>query len=403
MISPIRPRQIHHAITLILGILTMAACRQGAREPSEGEAMAGKGRVNEITMTDEAIQHGGVRWAPAATREVRAALEVPGRLVANEDRTARVGAPAQGRVVTVHVQLGDRVGRGQPLVTLQSPEASMAQAEFDKATADLDAKRAASVYARSARERAERLLAVKAIARQEVERAQADDALARSELARAEAELSRAREALAQLGIGSAGGVMRIRSPIAGVVLTREVVPGAVVEAGAPLVTVSDPFTLWLDLALGAREASSLRPGSRLRFTVPAFPDDTIEGRVRTIGGALDPETRTITVRAVVVNRSGRLRAEMFATVWVETGGGKPVIAVPDDAVQLLDGESVVFVVHPMSDGVMFYRREVEAGGTTAGLTEIRRGLEPGELIVVSGAFAVKSEFARGKMPEMKM
>ena len=363
---------------------------------------AGRGADSAaITFSAAQIQHGGVRWAPAVAREVAGTIELPGQLVPNEDRTARLGAPAQGRVVTVHVRPGERVARGQTLVTLQSPAASAAMADYDKARAEVASRRAAATYARTARERADRLLAIKAASRQEAERAAADDELAQAGVAQAQAEVARARATMTQLGATSVSGSMVVRSPMNGVVLSRDASPGAVVEIGAPLVSVSDLSTLWLDVAASDRAVAGLRIGSRVRFAVPAFPADTFEARIQSVGGALDTATRTVPVRARVENAAGRLRAAMFATTWIEGGDRRQAVIVPDSAVQLLDNRPVVFVARPDGKGgARFERRDVEVGATAGGQTQVIGGLRPGDSVVISGAFAVKSEFARSKMAE---
>ncbi len=383
----------------LLFLCVAAGCRNTSPDATSEENSPVAGAAREVALSAEAIQHGGVRWAPAELRDMASVTEVPGQLVPNEDRTARLGAPAPGHVLTVHVQGGDRVARDQPLVTLQSGEANTARADHDKAVADLNARRAAATYARTARERAERLLAAKAIARQEVERAHVDDEFARAELARAEAEVARTQSVLTRLGVSPASGLMVVQSPIAGIVLSREAVPGAVVDAGAPLVTVSDPSTLWLDIAATERAGASLSPGTRVRFIVPAFPADTFEARVVSVGGALDPQTRTLPIRALVQNRRGRLRPQMFATAWLEGGGRREGVAVPESAVMRLDERPVVFVAHPGAAGTArFERRDVETGGAFGGMVQILRGVQRGELVVTDGAFAVKSAFARTGM-----
>lgn len=392
---PPRAARVIAALALPLTIGLTACGSEGSGAPEEAAAAT----PNEITFTPAQVQHGGVRWEPAVSAGTAATLEVPGQVVPNEDRTARLGAPARGRVVRVLVQPGQRVSRGQPLVTLQSQEASAARADYDKAVAELASRRAAATYARTARERAERLLAVKAIARQELERAQADDELARAGLTQAQAEVQRARSTLSQLGVQSPSGTTVVGAPLAGIVLTREAAPGAVVEAGAPLVTVTDPSSLWLDVNVADRTASLLTTGSRVRFFVPAFPSDTFDARVHSIGGALDPTTRTVPVRALVSNASGRLRPAMFATVWIAGGASRAVIAVPEGAVQMLDQKPVVFVAVPDGKGgARFERRDVQLDGTAAGRAQVTQGLTAGDVIVVAGAFAVKSEFSRSKM-----
>ena len=385
----------------VLALVAASACGDKSAPDSAAASPAAPASdsARVITMSAAQVQHGAIRWTAAETREAAGTIEAPGQLVPNEDRTARLGAPLQSRVVAVHVQAGARVGRGQALVTLQSPEASMARAEYSKAAADLSARRVAATYARSARERAERLLAAKAAPRQELERAQADEALAQSELTRADAEVSRTRTTLATLGIGTADGAIVVRSPLDGVVLSREAAPGAVVAPGAPLVTVSDASSLWLEVSLPAAAASGLAIGSRVRFGVAAFPADTFDARVVSIGGALDPQSRALPVRAAVTSTRNRLRAAMFATVWLESGARTLSVAVPARAVMQLDGRSVIFVATPGAAGtVRLERRDVVLGGEQGGVMRVQSGVKAGELIVTDGAFAVKATFSRAKM-----
>lgn len=351
-----------------------------------------------VKLSAAQVAHGGIGWAPVSAADLTGVVELPGQLVPNEDRTARIGAPAQGRIVAVHVQPGDRVGRGQPLVTLQSPEASAARADYDKAVAALASARAAATYARTARERAERLLALKAASRQEAERAVADDEAARALLRQAAAEVARARSAAAQLGDASAAGTMVLRSPVDGIVLSRDAVPGTVASAGTLLVVVADTRTLWLDIAAPDSVASGVHRGTPLRFRVPAFPGDTFAARVQSVGGALDTATRTVPVRATVANPRGRLRPAMFATIWIEVGERRAGVLVPDDAVQLLGRRPVVFIARPAGrGGAVVEWRTVRTGATSGGRTPILAGAEPGDLVVQTGAFAVKSIFARAR------
>lgn len=399
-----RRRSIALLSMIMLAMVTGCGRKDdGPEKPAAGPESAAIGdTMHVVTMSAEQLQHGSVKWTSAEAREGAGMIEAPGQLVPNEDRTAHIGSPLQARVMTVHVQAGARVARGQALVTLQSPEASTARAEYEKATASLAAREAAAVYARSARERAERLLAAKAAPRQDVERAQADDALAMSELAQARAERTRAQAAVQALGGGNASGSVVVRSPLDGVVLSRDAVPGAVVTPGAPLVTVTDASSLWLDMSLPAAAAMSLANGSRVRFGVAAFPSDTFEARVMSIGGALDALNRALPVRAAVTSTRNRLRSAMFATVWVDAGARTMSVAVPTRAVMLLDGRPVVFVAAPLAGagaGARMERREVTVSGDANGVTRVLTGVKAGDLVVTDGAFAVKATFSRGKMP----
>jgi len=375
-------------------------------EPGEKGEGAGAGApASEVAFTAAQVQHGKVRWEPVAMGTAAGTVTLPGQVVPNEDRTARLGAPASGRVIAMRVSPGDRVTRGQVLVTLVSPEAGMAQSDLSKATAALTSARAQATYARTARERAERLLALKAIPRQDYERAIADDAAAQATLAQTEAEVRRARSTAGQLGGGAAvTGEIAVRSPLAGVVLARTAVPGTVVEAGAPLVVVTDPASLWLTVSAPEAMSGGFRRSGELRFSVPAYPGETFAARVDAVGAGLDPTTRTLPVRGLVTSGQARLKPEMLATVTVAGGAAVPAVLLPDEAVQLVDGRPVVFVATPDGKGgATFTLRPVETGSRAGGRVAVTRGLATGDVVVIAGSYAVKAELQKASMPDMDM
>lgn len=383
----------------------MAVNKSGSDSSAESEATSGAPGAlgTELTFSAAQVQHGGVRWAPVTMGTAAGRALVPGEIVPNEDRTARLGAPARGRVMDVRVQPGDRVSRGQVMVMLQSPEAGTAQADVSKATAEQTSATAQAQYAEAARGRAERLLVLKAISQQDYERAVAESEAARSSLTHAESELGRAKSAAGQLGAGDASlpGEILIRAPMRGVVLARTAAPGTVVEAGAPLVVITDPSTLWLSMNAPEQFASLFRSGQSVSFTVPGFPADTFEARIDAVGAGLDSETRTLLVRGSIRNSRNQLKPEMLASVVVEGGTSAAAAFVPAEAVQLLDGKPNVFIAQPDDKGgVHLERREVEVGSRSGGRVAVTRGLAAGDVVVVAGAFAVKAEFKKATMPK---
>ena len=287
-------RSLH--LFILVGALGATACSKpepknagdaehAASKGMEGEAAPSTALPASVTFSAAQIEHGGVKWGAPTMGSASSSAVVPGEVSPNEDRTARLGAPTGGRIISVSVRPGDRVMSGQPLVTMQSPDAGVAQSDVSKADAELASRRAQAQYAASARARAERLLALKAIPRQDYERAITDDDQARAALAQAESELRRARGTAEQLSVGAASsGQILLRAPFAGVVLARTAVPGAVVEAGSPLVIITDPSSLWLAINAPEQLAGLFHRGGHLRFTVPAFPADTFAANVDAVG-----------------------------------------------------------------------------------------------------------------------
>ena len=358
-----------------------------------------------LTLTAAQIEHAKIQWAPVELGQPSGSAVIPGTIIPNENRTARLSAPAEGRVITVRVQPGDRVGRGQVLVSLLGPGAGSAQSDVSKAAAEVVARRAQAAYAQAARQRAERLLDLKAIPRQDYERAIADDESAKASLSQALAEQRRAIGSAEQLGAGaSATGEMVLRSPLSGVVLTRNAQPGAVVAAGTQLVSVTDPTSLWLQVNAPEKLASVFRIGGILHFSVPAYPTENFDARVSAVGAALDPDSRTLLVRATILNGNQKLKPEMLASVSVEGESTGTVPVVPDGAIQLFDGRPTVFIAKPnQAGGATFIRRTVETGSRTGAKVPVTRGLAAGELVVTAGAFSIKAELQKSSMPAMEM
>ena len=160
----------------LLALTGLVGC--GRATPPEEAKAEPAGTPTEITLTAEQIAHGGVRWSAAVATPLADFVELTGRLVVDEDHTARLSPSVKGRVTAVRANLGDAVSRGQALVILQSEEASARRAELARASAELTERQATLSYARAARERAERLLTLKAGSAQDVERARADEAAA---------------------------------------------------------------------------------------------------------------------------------------------------------------------------------------------------------------------------------
>jgi cobalt-zinc-cadmium efflux system membrane fusion protein len=383
----------------ILLLLTLSVGCGGAAPPEDTKAATPAGTPTDVSMTADQIKHGEVRWLAVSETPVADFVELPGRLVVDDDHTARISPSVRGRVTDVKANLGDAVMRRQVLVILQSEEASARRSDLAKATAELTERQAALNYARAARERAERLLALKAGSAQDLERARADEATAQAGLSHAETAVAQAHTALSVLEVNAATGQVELASPIGGVVVARDAVVGAVVEAGASTLVVTDPSFLWLEFGAAAEVASRLKPGQRIEFVVPGVAGK-LNAHILRVNGAVDPATRLVTVRAAVANSAGKLRPEMFVTVRAGEATPRPAITVPHDAVQLLDERPVVFLAQPDSQGgAKFVRRDVETGTTSDGRTHITKGLKPGDVVVTAGAFAVKSLFSRAKMP----
>lgn len=353
---------------------------------------------NQVKLSAEALKRGQIEIAAATTQRFSQSIEAPGRLAFNEDAAARAGTIVGGRVTKVFAMVGDVVKKGQPLVYLHSHELIDARAAAAKAAVIVADKQRALTFAKAEAERAERLLAAKALAQRESAQAQANVKAVEAELAHAQAEKQRADEFLEHLSVPHDNhDDIVIYSPISGYVTKRDVSVGTVVTEASDLMHVADTSTLWAVAAVPETHAAQLRTGQRVSLKLPAFPDARFSGRVVFLGNELDPATRTVQVRCLVQNPNRRLRPEMTATIVVDAGGAQSVVAVPRDALQEFDGAQVVFLAG--DDGV-FEKLAVQTGREQSGQIEIISGLTAGQRVVTRGAFFIKTEFQKAALAD---
>jgi cobalt-zinc-cadmium efflux system membrane fusion protein len=221
---------------------------------------------------------------------------------------------------------------------------------------------------------------------------------ARSQAVQAQADLRAARSTLELLQSAPGGSVsVPIRASIAGVVQTREVSVGELIQADAPLLTVVNLSRVALEAQLFEADFARVRIGAPVTVTTQAVPNRTFAGRISFLGSQVSPETRSVTARALIDNPGAAqgtplLRPGMFARGQIQTGVGTLSVTVPASSV-LDDGAAkIVFVAR----GGKYLRREVALGNASGGRVEVKSGLKQGEVVVTEGAPALRAQAARG-------
>ena len=129
-----------------------------------------------------------------------------------------------------------------------------------------------------------------------------------------------------------------------------------------------------------------------IELRVAAYPQDAFAGTVALVGDVVNPKTRRVTVRCTVTNAEGRLKPQMYATAIIRERQSRPVIVVPSDAIQMVDGRPTVFVAE---SGDRFRPLAIEIGQAVGTQVEVRSGLQAGERIAVTGTFILKSELTK--------
>ena len=339
------------------------------------------------------LQAGALHFAPGhpqlallALAPVRAAQELqvdlPAKLVWNEERTQRIYPAFAGRVTALRADLGQPVKAGQALALLASPEFGQAQADTARAQADLR-------LAQQALARQQQLFDAGIVARKDLEQTQADAARAQAEAARAAARTRL---------YGSSAQVdqqLALTSSMAGWVVERNLNPGQELrpDQGGPgnpaLFVITDPRQLWVQIDAREGDLASLRPGDAFTLQVAAYPGEVFRGHVSASADAIDPQTRTIKVRGVIDNPERRLKAEMLATAQVGENHGAGVL-LPAEAVVLDDGAHRVWV---QSAPGVFAPRTVQLAHEGPREVIVRAGLQAGDEVVTRNVLLLAQQW----------
>lgn len=339
----------------------------------------------------EGPEKAGIEVGRAAVGETDEAVFAFAEIQFNGNSLARITPFAPGVVSKVLVDVGSKVDAGDPLVAIHSTELAAAKAAYLAARVDLALTEQVL--------RRERELVEQGITSTETFQ-EADAAARRARLAEATA-----RQRLRNLGLTEeelrrveteedASATLLVRAPFAGTVVGRDAVVGEAVEPGDPLLRLADLSTVWLELSIPAGSLDGVQPGARVEATFDAL-EAPVVAELDWVDAAIDRETRMLRARAVAPNPEGRLKSGLFGEARIETAEARPVLRVPRDSVQRIDGEPFVFVKRADD---LFAARRVILAGSTGDAASIAAGLDPDDPVVTAGSFTVLSEMLKAKL-----
>ncbi len=346
----------------------------------------GEGEASEaLSLTEEQKKSFGLQMVSAARREMRSRLQAMGKILAPLQKRAIVSYAFPARIAEVHVALGDWVKAGQKLVTLQSEEVGEALAAFYKAEADFELAAGNLERERNLHERGvgakKNLLSAEA----EFKAAAAGREAAEKKLHL----LGFSEEQVEELKDNHRiRPLVSLEAPVSGKIIACNAVRGAMIDQYTEILSILDPTVLWVDAEIFERDIAKLKLGQEVRVRVPAYPGEDFHGKVSYIGDVLKEETRTVTVRTEVPNRNGKLKPGMFADMTIFLDHRAEVLAVPERAV-LDDGKDKIVFIRA---GQGFRPQIVQLGMKDDGFWEIVGGLQPGQEVVVSGNYQLKSK-----------
>lgn len=395
------------------------AAEQGDHSQEDGHAHAAEGEsehADEVMLTSDAVARYGIKTQAAQLWVLRPTVTAPARVGFNTEAMAHVGSPLRGRMAEVNVRVGDSVKAGQKLAVIESPELGEAQADYLQRRVAVENTGPAVELSKVAWERAQGLYdKSQGISLTEVQRREAEYKVSIAALKAAESSRTAAANRLHLLGmsqeaieaLATTGEVVpryAIRAAIDGVVVQREVTLGELVGPDRDyLMVLADATKLWVLADVPEAKLLRIHAGAKAWISVGSLNEagsKRFEGAVAFISPFVDPTTRTAQVRIEVPMAELGLRPGMFAQAEiVETDPGEPspppVVAVPEDAIQTVEGGPALFV--PVEGEPNTYaKRAVTIGRVVGGLIPVFSGLVEGELFVSEGTFILKADLGKG-------
>ena len=308
------------------------------------------------------IQNIGVRTAPVTVESLTRAVRTTGRFEANEQGLVAVSPKIGGWVEQLHVDYeGARVLKGQPLLSIYSPELVSTQEEFLLALRHAE-RVGSSPESQRLVDAARRRLGYWDIS---------------------EAQIKNLQET------GEPQKTLTLYAPSSGIVTKKDVVEGQQIMPGMTLMELADLSRLWLMVDVYEQDLAWVTVGTAAQIELPYSPGKTMTGAVDYMYDTLDPMTRTVKARVSVPNPGHDLKPGMYATVMLQGGRTEALPSIPQDA--LIPSGSGGVVVIALGGG-RFKPVDVIPGSAAGGRVQILRGLTGGEQVVTSAQFLIDSE-----------
>lgn len=331
--------------------------------------------AEELTLSEESLAVAGIRIEALAPVVLGEVLTGPAEIQANAYRSSIVTPRIPAIVVERHVKLSDAVEAGEPLVTLFSRDVADAEGVFF--VADREWRR------------------VRNLGRQVV----SERRYLEAEVARDRAEAQLLSYGLGQEAIDAAAlpskreghrhGEFTLLANQSGTIVSDDFRVGELVEPGQTLFDVVDLDSVWAIARMNPEEAARINLSARAWVR---YNGSVQEAKVEQVYSTVDTETRTVNVRLLVSNIDRALRPGQFAQAEIESVGGEPVLAVPNEAlVRSADGDWIVFV---QDEDLGLKPAEIERVRVVGGQTVIE-GIPAGSVVAISGAFFLQSELAK--------
>lgn len=318
----------------------------------------------------------GLQTAKAVERPNDAGVFAVARLAYDRTRMAAVNARSPAMLLALKVDVGARVRKGAPLAVLRSATVGADRSRLLAARSRVEFAEAQHTREKSLHD--EGISSLKAL-----QDAQQEREVARAELATVTAALG---------VVGSEAGIAgeyTLTAPLSGIVTKLYATPGQMLTPEQTLFEIVDTSVLWAELDIAEADLPVVASGQAVALTIDGLGARELIGKIDTIAPELDPRTRTTLARVRLENPDGTLRANMYGQAHIAIESTHLSVLVPRDAVQHAKGIDLIFVRLAEDQ---YEARRVEIGAQAEDMLEVKRGVSPGEEVVTTGSFLLKTE-----------
>lgn len=396
--------------SIILTLMLLIACQKSAMTEAaetpkvEAEKHQGPQKAHadesaheelptKVHLLPQVLAAANIQTQPVQAKVLPTTRDVIGSIVADPDRSAVVTVRINGQLTDVRFKEGDFVKAGTILAVIESGDLARARAAYTSA-------RARAAVARQNAERIAKIAEKGLVSGQELD-------LAKAESISLDADSVAAAQTLAAFGEdaftsspSTNAARMTMRAPIEGYVLHRNAVLGQMVTSQTVIAEIARFDQAFFLARLFEQDIANVTIGGVVEVRLNAYPNDVFTGKIENIGKQIDESARTVTARILVKDHKDRLKAGLFGSARITMAAPKeqsPRLVIPLSAITKIGDQEVVFVRQADND---FDVHPVTLGTSAEGLVEVLSGLREAEIVVVDGAFTLKSAVLKSTFGE---
>lgn len=414
------------AVAAAQALMLLSGCSEKSESPqaqaSSLHSVLGVDR-NSLQLSARQVSRGQIESKKIRFGALEQSSEFSSIVEAPSDKIGIVSPQINGIVTRVLVDVGDSVTKGQVLFYISSPDLADAQASYFHAVSKFEECRSQSTLiktrlaiAQKDVERYNTLVSDGIAARRDYEAAQSREANTSSELVAteaaataSEAQLNAAKVRLAALGMTEPKtkpteftADLPLISPASGVIIQRNISPGqsvgpstALNQSSKPFISIANLERVWVMLEVPQSQVSDLHVGDLVKFRSELVPKKSFEGRVTRLGENVDPASHCLQVRTEIDNEGGQLKPGTLVIATVNAAHSKSGLIVPKSAIQNIDGANYLF----RQTGAGQYKKIPVTILSSNGPDLLIQGkVAPGDSVVTSGAFFLKTEIVKASM-----